>query len=315
MRPFFAGLIAAPFTPFGPDGRLDLDMIPRLAALLAAQGVRGAFVCGTTGEGASMTLEERMQVAEAWRRAVPAGLAVIVHVGHNCVEDSRTLAAHAQAIGADAIAAAPPSFFRPAMSALVEVCSAIASAAPTRPFYFYHIPSMTGVDVPMADFLEQAADRIPSLAGVKFTHENLLDYGNARAVLSERFDLLFGRDEILLSGLALGARGAVGSTYNYAGRLYQDIIRAHENADSQTARELQQKSMRFITTFCRYGGVNAGKAIMKLCGFDCGPVRLPMKSLTAEALARLHEDLRAQGFFEFAASPELAEASPTPALT
>jgi len=172
---------------------------------------------------------------------------------------------------------------------------------------------MTGVDVAMADFLKAAADRIPNLAGVKFTHENLLDYGNARAVLDERFDLLFGRDEILLSALTLGAKGAVGSTYNYAGLLYRDIIRAHENGDAETARKLQQKSMQFITTFCRFGGVNAGKAIMKLCGFDCGPVRLPMKSLTPEACERLGEELRAQGFFEFAASPALLDATPAAA--
>jgi len=105
MRSPFTGLIAAPFTPFKPNGRLNLDLIPRLAGLLVAQGVRGAFVCGTTGEGSSMTLEERMQVAEAWKRAAPAGLAVIVHVGHNCVDDSRALAAHAEEIGADAIGA------------------------------------------------------------------------------------------------------------------------------------------------------------------------------------------------------------------
>jgi N-acetylneuraminate lyase len=152
----------------------------------------------------------------------------------------------------------------------------------------------------MTDFLEAAADRIPTLAGVKFTHENLMDYGCARGVRDGKYEILFGRDEMLLASLALGARGAVGSTYNYAGRLYNEVIRRFDAGDLAGAREQQLRAMRFIMTFLRYGdGINAGKAIMRMCGVDCGPVRLPHADLSPEAYMKLEAELRQQGFFDF----------------
>jgi len=132
MKLTLTGLVAAPHTPFRPDGALNLDAIPRIAALLAHNGVSGAFICGTTGEGCSLTIAERKEVANTWRRSSPAGLKLAVHVGHLCLEDSCLLAAHAEQIGADAVATIAPSFFRPAsVDDLVEAGQhPPASAAP-----------------------------------------------------------------------------------------------------------------------------------------------------------------------------------------
>ena len=144
MKSLLTGLIAAPYTPFGPDGGLALQAIPRQAELLAHNGVNGAFVCGTTGEGYSLTVDERKQVAGAWRKAAPPGLKLVVHVGHLSLADSCTLARHAQEIGADAIATIAPNFFKPAGAPeLVAWCRQIAAAAPALPFYYYHMPGMT----------------------------------------------------------------------------------------------------------------------------------------------------------------------------
>src|SRR5947209_17091760 len=98
------GLVAAPHTPLHADGSLNLAAIECQAQLLLETGVRGAFVCGTTGESHSLTVEERMQVAARWLQVAGGRLPVVVHVGHNCLADARALAAHAQRIGADAIA-------------------------------------------------------------------------------------------------------------------------------------------------------------------------------------------------------------------
>src|SRR3954453_20328273 len=104
-------LVAAPFTPMLEDGSVNLELIPQQARALAADGVSGAFICGTTGEGFSLTTDERVQVAEAWLAGLPKSLRLIVHVGHNCMEDSRKLAAHAEQAGASAIATIGPNFF------------------------------------------------------------------------------------------------------------------------------------------------------------------------------------------------------------
>ena len=110
----FTGLVAAPYTPMHPDGTINFDLIGNYSRMLAANGVRGAFVCGTTGESMSLTVEERLRVAERWRATAPGELDVIVHVGHTCLADCVTLAAHAQSIGARAIGAMAPFFFKPA---------------------------------------------------------------------------------------------------------------------------------------------------------------------------------------------------------
>jgi N-acetylneuraminate lyase len=294
------GLVAAPFTAFRPNGELALDVIPRQARLLASNGVIGAFICGTTGEGASLTSEERRRVTESWMAARPANLNVIVHVGHLSAGEAKLLARHAQDTGAQAIAAVAPNFFKPpGVNELVAWCADVASAAPKLPFYYYHIPSMTNVTIPAAAFLREARSRIPTLAGIKFTYEDLDDYRAARAIGGSDFDVLFGRDEILLTGLRAGATGAVGSTYNYAAPLYLRIMKAHAAGDLATAEREQAKAQAFIDIMVRFGGQPAGKAMMKLIGVDCGPVRLPLRTLTAEQEGALRAALDAQGFFEF----------------
>src|SRR5688572_30679248 len=125
------GLIAAPFTAFHPDGRLNLAMIERQAQSLVANKVSGAFVCGTTGEGLSLTIDERQRVAERWQEVTDPTLRVIVHVGHVGLADCQALAAHAQKIGANAIGCFAPCFFKPAtLEDLVRFCAEVAGSAP-----------------------------------------------------------------------------------------------------------------------------------------------------------------------------------------
>lgn len=303
MSPFLSGLVAAPFTPLRPDGQVAFETIPRLATLLQRNGAGAAFVCGTTGEGPSLASEERRQVAAAWRTAMPGGK-LVVHVGHLSLPESQALARHAQSIGADAIATLAPHFFKASRAEeLVAWCANVASAAPALPFYYYHMPSMTGVPVTAIDFLRHAVDRIPSLAGVKFTHEDLEEYAACRAFAPERYHILFGRDEMLLSGLRLGAPGAVGSTYNYAAPLYLAVMKAFAAGDNAAAEQGQARAREFIGIMNRYGGLPAGKTIMKFIGVDCGPVRLPLANLTPDQEKAFHAELEAIGFLEYASRP------------
>lgn len=297
MKTKLTGLVAAPFTPMQDDGGLNLAMIETQARALVDNSVNGAFICGTTGEGMSLTTAERMQVAERWTKVAPASLQVIVHVGHNSLEECCTLAAHAQQIGADAVATIGPCFFRPAsVEQLVSFCAQTAKSAPDLPFYFYHMPAMTGVNFPMIDFLKVASRRIPNLAGIKFTHENLMDYTECLNFESKRFNVLWGRDEILLAAFAHGATGAVGSTYNYMAPIYRKVLGAFEVGDLETARRQQLAAIESIQVMIRHGGLPAGKAIMKLIGIDCGPVRQPLRTLDPEQVNNLRCDLEKIGF-------------------
>jgi N-acetylneuraminate lyase len=299
--PPLRGLVAAPFTPFHPDGSVDFETIPLQAATLAANGVTGAFVCGSTGEGASLTIGERQRVVETWIGAAPEGLRIIVHTGHTSVLEARGLAAHAASAGASAIAAYAPSYYKPATIAdLVESCAIIAGGAPELPFYYYHIPSMTGVSLSCVAFLEAAGPRIPNLAGIKFTHENLMEYLACLRFDHGRYDILFGRDEALAAALAIGAKGAIGSTYNYIAPVFGELMAAFEAGNLELAATRQAEANRIIDVMIRLGGQPAGKAIMGLSGIECGPCRTPLSTLSASAKDRLAQELAGVDFARWA---------------
>lgn len=296
------GLIAAPFTPMHADRSVNYDAIETYANWLHAHGVVGAFICGTTGEGMSLTIQERQKIAERWMAVAPSGLRVIVHVGHTTLADCQTLAAHAAAIGADSTSCIAPFFFKPnGVEGLVDWCEQVAAAAPQLPFYYYHIPSMTGVSLAVNEFLQAASKRIPNLAGIKFTFEDVADCQKCLELEDSRFDVLFGRDEMLLTAFGLGVRGAVGSTYNFAAPIYQAIIKAFDQGELAKAKELQGMAIQMIDTVAQ-GSVNPTatfKCLMSRVAVDCGPTRLPLVGPTAEQMVAIESKLEAINIYDW----------------
>lgn len=294
-RPTFRkldGLIAAPFTAFDGAGAVNLGLIGKQADLLVRQGVIGAYVSGTTGEGVSCTVAERKAVMEEWARQAEGRLFLIVHVGALSLGDARELAAHAQAVGAGATAAVPANFFRPAtVETLAEYVGAIASAAPDLPFYYYHT-TMSGVGLSMPKFLEAADGRVPNLAGIKFNSPDLYEFQNSVRACGGRYDIIWGVDESYAGAVVLGARAAIGSTYNYAAPVYHAIRKNVFDGDFEAARAGMAKVCRIVDILFRYGGVAAGKAMMAVHGIDAGDVRLPLKALTAAEKGAIAAELR-----------------------
>jgi N-acetylneuraminate lyase len=295
------GLVAATHTPFDAAGQLNLATVEQQASLLSRAGVSAVFVAGTTGESHSLTVEERFALARRWSEVLRgSGLRLVVHVGSNCLADARTLAAHAQSIGADAIAALAPSYFKPpTLDALITCCAEVASAAPALPFYFYDIPGLTGVRFSMPEFLATAGERIPTLAGLKFTNPDLMAYQGCLHARGGKYDIPWGLDEYLLAALALGATGAVGSSYNFAAPVYQRLLAAFARGDLAAARTEQYRSVQLIDLLGRFGYIAAAKVVMEMLGVEVGPVRLPNTNLTPEQRTQLAGALEALGFFDW----------------
>ncbi len=300
MSTRLTGLIAAAFSPMNADGSLALARVPDLVQQALAQEVSGLFLCGSTGEGFSLATDERRQLVESYREATAGRLPIIVQVGHSSLTEARALARHAAELNVDAIAAAPPTWFKPASVEILADCLAhIAEAAPDTPLFYYHIPPLSGVQLPMRGLLELAPSRVPSLAGIKFSHLAWDDLLACTAFEDGRYEIFFGADESLLSGLTAGVAGAVGSTYNFLGRLSGRIIETYRAGRLDEARALQETSTRLIHVIVRHGGMAALKATMKIAGADCGPPRLPLRGLDAAAEQRLESELREAGFFDW----------------
>ncbi len=292
------GLIAAVFTPFHEDGTVNLDMIPALVDKLVEDGLKGIFVCGSNGEGPNMTSKERMQVAEAFVRAAGRRILIIVHVGHNSIREAKALAAHAAEIGADAFASVASFYFKPtSVQNLANCMAAIAEGAPELPFYYYHIPHLTGVGMDMVEFLKLAGPLIPNLAGIKYTAPTINEYQACLNYENGRFDILFGLDELLLPALAAGAKGAIGSTYTFAAPLYLKIMAAFDAGDIQGARANHAYIVEFIRVLLKFPPIPAQRAIMKALGWDLGPSRLPLTTLRKEQADKLYHELESLSFF------------------
>jgi len=296
----FEGLVAAPHTPFDEAGELALAPVEAQAERLLDDGVGAVYVAGATGEGLSLSVSERERLFERWvELAAASPMRVIAHVGASSLPEAVHLARRADALGVEAIASIAPPFHRPATpEEWLEWLVPIAGAAPERPLYLYDIPELSGVSLDTARLLELAAERLPSLRGVKYTRPELDLFQRCRTAAGGRFELLWGRDEALLAGLALGARGAVGSSYNFAAPLYHRLIRAFQAGELEAAREAQRDSLALIDTLARFGYLAAAKETMGLLGVDVGAPRAPGRALSASGKEALRNELDRLGWLD-----------------
>ena len=181
------GLIAATYTPMHRDGRLNLDQVGPLVDQLLQSGINGLYVCGSTGEGMSLSTDERRAVTTAFIAAADRRVPVVVQVGHNSLAEARRLAEHAAESGADIVSATCPSYFKPScVESLVDCMADIASSVEDVPFYYYHIPVLTGSTIDIVEFLERGRRKIPNLAGLKYTDTKLFEFQACQATAGRR---------------------------------------------------------------------------------------------------------------------------------
>jgi N-acetylneuraminate lyase len=292
----FEGLVAAPFTPFANDFKLDTEKIPAYYEFLKKNGVTGAFINGSTGEGVSMTQREKQKQAEKWAESQKkdGGVRVINLVGGTSYEECIENAIISKELGLSAIAVIGPYYFKPSdENYLAEFVAKVGESVPEMPVYYYHIPVLTGVNIPMARFIARISAMLPNFVGIKYTHEDFMDFMTCLNFKDGAFDMLWGRDENMLPALSVGAKGAVGSTYNYAAPLYLKLIKEFEKGNLSEASRLQQLSINMITLLGKYGGMGTGKAFMKYVGIDCGGFRLPVKNLTSDSYKQFEKDVKA----------------------
>jgi N-acetylneuraminate lyase len=173
-------ILPAVFTPMFDDGSINFNVIDALFQRCIDSGFRGIFLNGTTGECMSLSTIERKKLVEAWiacrKKNNRNDFKIVVHTGCANLYEAAEMAEHAQAQGADGIAMVPTFYFRPKnMGELIEQCKYVASAAPDVPFYYYNIPSLTGVNFPLTAYMEHAVREIPTFAGLKNSFNDLVD--------------------------------------------------------------------------------------------------------------------------------------------
>lgn len=280
MSSQFTGINPAFYACYDAKGDISAPKCEALAMHLYREGVQGLYVNGSSGECIYLDVEERMRVLESVMRAVGGKVKVICHVACNNTRDSRRLAAHAEALGVDAIAAIPPIYFHLPEDAIIAYWNDISAAAAHTPFIIYNIPQLAGVSltVPM---LERML-RNPLVRGVKNSSMPTQDIQQFKATGGADFTVFNGPDEQYISGRVMGADAGIGGTYAVMPALFlraEALLNAGRIAE---ARALQYRINEIIYALCSARGNMYAviKAVLaKRCGLDLGGVRAPLTSL------------------------------------
>lgn len=288
----FRGIWPALITPFADDGLVNIPVLRRVVDHLLAQGVDGFYLCGSTGEGIYMSVQEREQVAETVLEQVKKRVPVIVHVGAVATRDSVRLARHARQVGAAGVSSILPPVLRDPRGIITHF-EQIAAAVPDLPF----LPYIFGGPSDAVALLRQL-EHIPNLAGSKYTGPNMDELSHIVSLRSEGWTIFSGMDEQYLFGAMCRASGAIGSTLNLMPGVYREIHRANATGDFARGLDLQMRANQVTSVLANLGFLGALKATMGILGFDCGQPRLPNLPLPDDALETLRTRLEAVGFAE-----------------
>jgi N-acetylneuraminate lyase len=297
---WLTGITPAFLTPFDKDGEINYPMVREMVEFHIANGVAAEYVGGSTGEGFLLTEEERCKLAETAIDQVKGRIPVIIQVGSLTTAEASRLAAHAQAAGADAISSVPPFYFRVGFDGVKEHYAAITAAC-DLPMYIYNIPGATGVNV-TPELCAEIVVQSPRVVGMKFTSYNFFEMRQLidLDINGKKLNIVSGPDEMMVAAMAMGAHGAIGSTYNVLPKLFVDAYDAFNAGDVDRASELQGMGNRAIEAFLSFQSISALKEMMTLIGFDCGSGRRPQRPLSGEEKGLLKERLEQIGFFDFA---------------
>ena len=291
----FRGIMPALVTPYDENRRLNRSAVGALMDMEYAAGVHGFYINGSTGEGPVLSARLRTEMAEAAAEANRGRGVIINHVGAPDFEDARALTLHARDLGVDAISSLIPSFyFSYTDDEIVDYYARLASLS-DLPILVYATPMIRSDVVGLMARLMA----IPTVIGCKFTRYNYFEMSLVKMLCGGDINVINGPDEMLISGLAMGADGGIGTTYNIMPERYTALYDAYQQGDTRRAREIQYGINRVVDVLLKHGEGNAvksTKAALRLMGFDAGDAAYPARRTDAAALASLKADLIAAGF-------------------
>ena len=277
------GVVSALVTPFRADGSVHVAALGALAELQIGQGVHGFYVGGTTGEAPLQSAEERRLVLREFAKAVAGRRGLIAHVGAVSTAETIALGRAAADAGYDAISAIAPYYYDFSREEVMAHYRALADAVPL-PLIVYNFPAKSSRPLSTTDIL--ALLDHPRIVGVKHTSQNFYQLERLKQAAPGAI-VWNGFDEMFVAGMAMGADGAIGTTYNVMGDLFVAMLDAMRGGDLEAARALQRRANHVIDALIEVGVIPGTKAILKRMGVDCGTSRAPFRPLTAAEEARI----------------------------
>lgn len=283
----YYGVIPAFYACYDEEGNVSPNRVRQLTRYFINAGVKGTYVCGSSGECIYQSKEERKLVLENVMDEAKGRLTVIAHVACNNTADSMELAAHAEKLGVDAIASIPPIYFRLPEYGIAKYWNDISSAAPNTDFIIYNIPQLAGVALTPSLFREMRKN--PRVIGVKNSSMPVQDIQLFKSEGGDDCVIFNGPDEQFISGRLMGAEGAIGGTYGVMPQLFLKADACLKAGDWETARNIQYDIDQIIYSMCACKGNMYAviKELLRRNGLDIGSVRSPLTPLVPEDMPQV----------------------------
>ncbi|KAL4231017.1 hypothetical protein ACF0H5_011389 [Mactra antiquata] len=283
------GILVAPFTPFNKDGSVNYDEFKDCMKYFKDAQFNGLFVNGTLGEGMALSCEERMKTAEKWKEVLE-GMSYILHIGTGNIEETKMLAQHAEQLGVDAIAALPPTYYKPQTEEqLIDYMEQVAESAPNTRLMYYEYNLTTGVNLNMPRFLSLAEKRIPTLYGLKHTTQDLNSALACTMICDEKYKIFYGSEALYLPSLSIGLPDII--TSPFMGKYFNAIKKSYDGGDLKMAQDIQKAALSLSTLQAIYGkGIGSAKGMFEiLSNCKVGPPRLPLQAMSEEYMKSMRE--------------------------
>lgn len=286
----YKGVIPAFYACYDEEGNVSPERVRELTKYFIEKGVKGLYVNGSSGECIYQSVEDKKVILENVMKEAKGKLTIIAHVACNNTKDSQELAAHAESLGVDAIAAIPPIYFRLPEYAIAQYWNDISDAAPNTDFVIYNIPQLAGVALTDSLFAEMRKN--PRVIGVKNSSMPVQDIQMFKKAAGEDYIIFNGPDEQFISGRVIGAEGGIGGTYGVMPDLFLKMDEYVRAGKFDIAREIQYDVNEVIYKMCSaHGNMYAViKAILKINeGLEAGSVRKPLAALIESDMAIVEE--------------------------
>ena len=291
MKTKFTGVMPALITCMDENGNLNRPVLEKLLGDLLAQGADGFYVCGATGEGLTISKKLHMDMTRETVKIVAGRVPCIVHVARMNMDEMLELAAYAESVGADAISAVPPLFYKYDNDGIYAYYKRLCDSVKI-PVVIYNNPN-TGVSFGI-DLLERLFT-IPNLTSIKWTNSDFFTVLRLKERVPEA-NVINGPDEMLAMGLAAGCDACIGTTYNFQLPLIKAIYNAFKENRVDEARELQMKADKIIGALLSRNTIMATKLLMDRMGYDVYHAVFPMQKFSPEVEELQLKELREAGF-------------------
>lgn len=296
-KPYFGRLLTAMVTPFNADGSINYEAGADFADWLLANGSDGLVVEGSTGEAATMDMDEKIKFMQTIVARVNGRAKIVAGAGTNCTASTIDLVKKMEACGVDGVLVVGPYYNKPTQEGYYQHFAAVAKAT-KLPIIVYNVPGRTGGNIAPETVARLAAD-FSNIVAIKEAAGNVAQTAELYRVLPENFSIYSGDDGLILPFLSVGACGLISVLANVNGNILQQLMQAYSEGRVKDAADLNKVMVPLAKAmFVESNPIPIKAAVTKVTGIEAGAPRLPLTPISAAAEAKLDAALKAAGMIK-----------------